>query len=151
MKIRCAHQSDAEQIAENNVCLAKETEHLILSRKEAQKGSEIVFSDREKGFYLVAEHEEKIIGQLFITSEWSDWRNQTIWWIHRVYIKKPWRKKGICTALMQKIKQMAQDLDIFALRLYLLKDNDLAKKIYKKLGFHDTPFLILEEMGQYNR
>ena len=36
--------------------------------------------------YLVAELDNKIIGQTMAASEWSDWRNGAIWWMQSVYV-----------------------------------------------------------------
>jgi len=145
MIYRLAQPSDAEAIAANNLSLAKELENLHLSKEEAEKGSKAVLMDKQKGFYLVAEQDNNIIGQLFITTEWSDWRNKAIWWIHRVFIKKPWRKKGIFTHLFNTAKQIAEKQQVYAIRLYLWKTNKTALTIYHHLGFKETDFLILQK------
>ena len=64
-----------------------------------------MFLDPRKGFYLIAENDNNIIGQIFITEEWSDWRNANIWWIHRIYVQEIWRNRGVFTSLIQKIRQ----------------------------------------------
>lgn len=69
MIYRLAQPSDAKAIAANNLSLAKELENLHLSKEEAEKGSKAVLMDKQKGFYLVAEKDNNIIGQLFITTE----------------------------------------------------------------------------------
>jgi len=143
MIIRKATIQDAKIIAENNISLAFETENRKMDKSTVQNGVKAVFSDRQNGFYLVAENENNIIGQLFITQEWSDWRNAVIWWMHRIYVKKPWRKKGVLTSLLLKMKQMAIEEEVYALRLYAFNKNEKAIAIYKKLGFTNTSFIIL--------
>jgi GNAT superfamily N-acetyltransferase len=143
MIIRKATIQDAKIIAENNISLAFETENRKMDKSTVQNGVKAVFSDRQNGFYLVAENENNIIGQLFITQEWSDWRNAAIWWMHRIYVKKPWRKKGVLTSLLLKMKQMAIEEEVYALRLYAFNKNEKAIAIYKKLGFTNTSFIIL--------
>jgi GNAT superfamily N-acetyltransferase len=145
MIIRKATLSDANEIAKNNVLLAKEIEQRTIDLSTAKNGSEAVLSDERNGFYLIAEDNHHVIGQVFITFEWSDWRNQCIWWMHRVYVHKQWRKKGIFTALLQEIKQIATENNVYVLRLYVVKSNKNAIKIYKKSGFEDAPFIILQD------
>ena len=42
---------------------------------------------------MVAEQEQpdarRLLGQLMITYEWSDWRNGAFWWIQSVYVVPP--------------------------------------------------------------
>jgi len=144
MIIRKALLTDAETIAKNNVTLALELENLILEKEEAQKGSIAVLTGKRNGFYLVLEHNNEIIGQLFITEEWSDWRNKAIWWMHRVYVKKEYRKQGLFTKLLDELTKLAEEQNVFALRLYVLNENENALSIYDHLNFHQTPFLILQ-------
>ncbi len=138
--IRKATIKDTDAIAQNNILLAEETEQLVISLNKSIKGRKKAIEHPDKGFYLVADHDESIIGQLFIT---SDWRNQAIWWIHRVYVRKPWRKQGVFKALLLQLQKIADYQNVFAIRLYMVKQNETALDIYKKLGFEDTPFLIL--------
>ncbi|MBS3778579.1 MAG: GNAT family N-acetyltransferase [Candidatus Thermoplasmatota archaeon] len=144
MIVRKAIGSDAKKIAENNMFLAEETEGRKIESNVAIEGSEQVLSEKQNGFYLVAEHKKEIIGQIFITDEWSDWRNQSIWWMHRIYVKKTWRKKGVLKSLLRKAKEKANEENVYALRLYMIQKNQKAVSIYKRLGFTDTAFTILE-------
>jgi GNAT superfamily N-acetyltransferase len=145
MIIRKATKKDAEIIAENNISLAFETENRRINKITAENGVKEVFSNPRNGFYLLAETNNNIVGQLFITKEWSDWRNAPIWWMHRVYIQKTWRKKGVLTSLLEKLKEMVINKGVYALRLYAFNENHKAIEIYKKLGFTNTPFIILEK------
>ena len=145
MIIRKATPADAKKIAKNNVKLAEETEERTISKHAAKQGTSSVLTKQREGWYLIAEHNQEIIGQLFITKEWSDWRNQSIWWMHRVYVQKSCRKKGVFTALLQELKQRANAEKVFALRLYIVDTNKKAASIYNKMGFADTSFKILEK------
>ena len=87
--------SDIEIIVQFQKNMALETEERILLESSISSGVTEVIGDEQKGTYLVAEHEGKIIGSLLITYEWSDWRNGWFWWIQSVYVKKEWRRKGV--------------------------------------------------------
>lgn len=150
MKVRLAVLQDAETIAKNNMKLADdfsqiENVPLNIQFQTVQKGVVSAIEDQNKGFYLVAEDHGKVVGQIFITSEWSDWRNQEIWWLHRIFVQRDMRKKGILRLLLEDIKKKAKKNNIYAIRLYLHQKNQDAIKAYQKLGLIESPFKIFSK------
>ena len=67
----------------HNCLMASETENKELDKEVVLAGVNAVINDSSKGFYLVAEMDDEVVGNLMITYEWSDWRNNNIWWIQR--------------------------------------------------------------------
>ncbi len=134
MNIRFATIDDAETIAKNSILLAKESEGLKVTYDEALKGVKGILTDPIKGFYLVAEEDGNIVGELMITYEWSDWRGKYIWWIQSAYVDKIWRKKGIFKKLVDEIKKLAKEKNIDIIRLYVYNHNKNAMKVYEKIG-----------------
>ena len=114
---------------------------------ESSSRSEIseVIGDEQKGTYLSARHEGKIIGSLLITYEWSDWRNGWFWWIQSVYVKKEWRRKGVYSHLYDEVKKLSlNEGNVCGIRLYVEKENKIAQTVYKNLGMYDTKYLLYE-------
>lgn len=144
MNIRYAQRKDAKQLAQHNVLLAKESENNIISYETTLQAVLTVLDDKNKGFILVAEENLKIIGQLMITYEWSDWSNKEIWWIQSVYVDKHYRKKGIFTALFNEIKKIAYEKNIDVIRLYVQSSNQQAIDTYSKLGMKQKTYIIYE-------
>jgi len=142
MKIRTAKIEDAEAITAQNISLAKESENIILKPETALAGVKALLSDKKKGFYLVAEENDTIVGQLMITVEWSDWRNKPIWWVQSVYVQKEWRKKGVFTQLLDYIRQKARKQGVAFLRLYAHKNNRSALLVYEKVGWRREPYVF---------
>jgi GNAT superfamily N-acetyltransferase len=142
MKIRTAKIGDAEAITTQNISLAKESENIILKPETALAGVKALLSDKKKGFYLVAEENDTIVGQLMITVEWSDWRNKPIWWVQSVYVQKEWRKKGVFTQLLDYIRQKARKQGVAFLRLYAHKNNRSALLVYEKVGWRREPYVF---------
>jgi len=142
MKVRNAKISDAEVLARNNLLLAAESENMLLDPKTVLKGVKALLSDRHKGFYIIAEEKGKIVGQLMITFEWSDWRNCTIWWLQSVYVEATSRNKGIFRALLKEVKKRTTKAIVMDLRLYVHKSNKKAMAAYKGTGFSQKPYLI---------
>jgi ribosomal protein S18 acetylase RimI-like enzyme len=143
--IRLAVLGDAPTLAEYNAAMALETEHLELDRERLFGGVEAVLRDPSKGFYLVADDDGAVTGQLMVTFEWSDWRNGVFWWVQSVYVRPDRRGGGIYTALYQEAVRRAQAQgDVCGLRLYVEKDNTRAQAAYRKLGMSETDYLLFE-------
>ena len=136
---------DIEIIVQFQKNMALETEEKILLESSIRSGVTEVIGDEQKGTYLVAEHEDKIIGSLLITYEWSDWRNGWRWWIQSVYVKKEWRRKGVYSHLYDEVKKLSlNEGNVCGIRLYVEKENKIAQTVYKNLGMYDTKYLLYE-------
>ncbi len=147
MKIREAVPGDAAQIAEYNSLLALESEGTRLAPGIAVAGAEAMFADRSKGRYWLAEIDGRVVGQLMLTYEWSDWRNGMVWWIQSVYVHGDYRRKGVFSALYRHVESLArQQPDVCGLRLYVERDNERAQKTYEALGMRMTNYLVMQSM-----
>lgn len=145
MKIRHAKASDAVLIADFNRRLAWETERRRLNRSRVLRGVNALLKDKAKGFYLVAEIDGQVAGQLLITFEWSDWRNGNFWWIQSVYVAPEFRELGVFRALYAHVHKLAKSRrDVCGLRLYVEKENGRAQKAYARLGMKEAHYKIFE-------
>src|SRR5688572_23687841 len=97
--LRRARPGDRDVLVRYNAALAAESEGLTLDPERLARGVEKLLGDPARGFYLVAESAgaagtpvvgaagaASVVGQLMITTEWSDWRDGTFWWIQSVYV-----------------------------------------------------------------
>ena len=145
LKIRRASLADAPVIADFNIRLAEESEHLRLDRACVAAGVAAVLSDASKGIYFVAETDGAVAGQLMITYEWSDWRNGNLWWIQSVYVKEEFRAQGVFKALFRHLENLARTSDdVAGLRLYMHADNERARKTYERLGMKNSNYEVFE-------
>jgi GNAT superfamily N-acetyltransferase len=107
--IQRAEIKDAELISRFNIELAKETEDIELDNNVVLEGVKAVITNSDKGFYLIAKNvKDKIVGQLMVTFEWSDWRNKYFWWIQSVYVEKGYRKQKIFYNLFRRLIEIAK-------------------------------------------
>lgn len=144
-QIRPANLSDAPFIAECNVRMAWETEQRQLEPKTVADGVTSALKDSNKGIYYLAEVAGKPVGQMFITYEWSDWRNGNFWWIQSVYVVETFRGRGIFRALFEQVNALARArADVCGLRLYVEADNIKAKQVYSRLGMRETDYEVFE-------
>ena len=145
MNIRKALNKDIDVIARYNYNLAYETENKILDMNILTRGVEAIIKDENKGIYHVCEINGEVVGQIMYTFEWSDWRNGTFLWIQSVYVNKEFREMGVFKALYKFIRDIADnDNNICGIRLYVEKENTIAKKTYKNIGMKECNYYIYE-------
>jgi GNAT superfamily N-acetyltransferase len=134
LTIRAAQNADFEVLVANNQAMAMETENRHLDDHVLRGGVQNLLDDPNKGFYIVAEAEGKVVGNLMITKEWSDWRNGDMWWFQSVYVHPDHRGSGVFKALYQYVMRMAKENNIKELRLYVEQNNAVAQRVYASLG-----------------
>lgn len=132
--VRTATLEDHAFIVANNQAMAMETENRRLEDSVVEAGVRNLLMDKTKGFYLVAEWEGQLVGNLMVTSEWSDWRNGDMWWFQSVYLRPEGRGKGVFSAMFRTVESMARAQGVKELRLYVERDNHSAQQVYSKLG-----------------
>jgi GNAT superfamily N-acetyltransferase len=147
IEVRKGRPEDALIIADFQIQLAAETEHLELDRMVVEKGVQAVFDDASKGAYWVAESDGHVVGCLLTVPEWSDWRNGTVLWIHSVYVVVEARRLGVFRALYGGLKaEVESSDDLRGLRLYVEKENERAQDVYRAMGMSDTRYHLFEWM-----
>jgi GNAT superfamily N-acetyltransferase len=143
ISIRAAERADIPFLVECNAAMALETEHKTLDRDVLTRGTQAVFDDPRRGFYLVAELEGERAGCLLITYEWSDWRNGDWWWFQSVYVAKAARRTGVFRALYADVERRARAAGAVGMRLYVERDNERAQQTYASLGMDEEPYKML--------
>jgi GNAT superfamily N-acetyltransferase len=144
-RVRDAQRGDAATIADYNTAMARETEGKALDPACVGPGVLALFDDPSRGRYWVAVVDGKIVGQLMVTYEWSDWRNGMIWWIQSVYVHPEWRRKGIFSALYRHVESLASAAPgVIGLRLYVEDNNARAQQTYAALGMVRPGYLVME-------
>ena len=144
--IRLAQPNDAAAIVEFSMAMALETEQKKLDRPVLAAGVQAVFDDPVLGFYIVAEADDRPIGSLLVTSEWSDWRNGLFWWIQSLYVLPKWRRQGVFRSLYAFVRDRArQDGTIRGLRLYVESQNTAALACYENQGMTPSIYTLYEQ------
>ncbi len=145
LRIRRGTPDDAVQVTEFNRLMALETEGKRLDPEVLSRGVAAGLADPAKALYFLAEDEGDVLGQMMITTEWSDWRNGWIWWIQSVYVRDEARHRGVFRALYEHVHQLATlASDVIGLRLYVEQENLSAQQTYARLGMVRTTYLLFE-------
>src|SRR5256885_16858919 len=136
---------DLEVLVRFNAAIAKEPEGRQLNMERLRNGTRAVLESSERGYYLVAETESVVVGQLFVTYEWSDWRNGMFWWIQSVYVEPSVRGRGVYRALHERVlKDARAGGAVCGRRLYGGKGNAAAQGANPRLGMRVTPSRVSE-------
>ncbi|MBT8084571.1 MAG: GNAT family N-acetyltransferase [Woeseia sp.] len=145
LSVRDADARDANTIVAFNSAIALETEGRELDPALIGAGVAAILKDPAKGRYWVAESDSRIIGQIMVTNEWSDWRNGMMWWIQSVYVHSDFRRQGVFSNLYRHVESLArQDASVCGLRLYVEKDNLPAQQVYLALGMTHPGYQVME-------
>lgn len=159
-RLRLAEERDAQALVEFNRAMARETEAKDLALDVLTAGVENLLRSPQHGFYVVAEYcaapenQGEVVASLLVTYEWSDWRNGLFWWIQSVYVKPPFRRRGVYRRLYEFVKSRASnERDVRGFRLYVEKENRIAQQTYERLGITETHYKMFEELveEQLNR
>lgn len=143
--VRPATATDAETIAAFNGAMAVETEGRQLGAETLLRGVQAVLADGSKGAYYLAQRGEVAVGQMLITTEWSDWRAGLFWWIQSVYVRPEDRGAGVYRALHDSIERLARTTPgVCGLRLYVDAHNTAAQQVYRQMGMTQTNYLLFE-------
>jgi GNAT superfamily N-acetyltransferase len=145
VRIRQGVPADAETIAGFQVRLALETEGLRLDPQTVLAGVRAVFDDPTKGRYWVAEADGRLAACLLTVPEWSDWRNGTVLWIHSLYVREEFRRRGLFRRLYEHLRGMVLgDPSLKGLRLYVARENARAIRTYEAVGMDGERYRTYE-------
>lgn len=151
VQIRRATVADVETVIAFNAALARETEARTLDGSLLRAGVETVLQDPSKGWYAVAVSpsdsvQSKVVGQILITFEWSDWRNGNFWWLQSLYVDQHYRQQGVFRQLYDYVYEQAQanHEKVCGFRLYVERENYQAHQAYAHIGFKETPYQMHE-------
>lgn len=147
IEIRDAVPGDAPAITDFQIRMARETEEIELDPETCAKGVSAVFENSSLGRYFVATDHGRVVGSLMITSEWSDWRNGTVYWIQSVFVVPELRGQGIYRRLYEHVQQLVNERDdLRGIRLYVDLRNARAQEVYTRLGMNGDHYRLFEWM-----
>lgn len=156
LTFRRATTADAAIIADFNCRLAMETENRTLPLNTVLNGVVRGLQQGDEVQYWLAEStikpdgdaemdHTKIVGQVMLTREWSDWRDGWIIWLQSVYVISQVRRHGVFSALFRHVtEQLQKQPDVVAVRLYVEHHNQRAMQTYARLGFEDAGYMVME-------
>lgn len=146
VSVRRAEARDLSFIVESQVAMAQETEQLTLDRDTVRAGVRGVLEHPERGFYLLACVAEEPAASMLVLSEWSDWRNCEVWWLHSVFVAPEQRQSGLFRCMFEAVERQARAHGCAGLRLYVDRRNTQAQAVYRALGMGSEHYELFETL-----
>lgn len=142
---RRANVDDVDIITQFNLWLALETEGQKLDVATMRQGVAGGLDRHPEVQYFVAETTDRVVGQLMVTREWSDWRNGWMLWLQSVYVVQEARSQGVFRRLLDyAMAEVNREGQAVGLRLYVERENEAAAAVYDRIGFKDAGYRLLE-------
>jgi GNAT superfamily N-acetyltransferase len=148
--VRPADHGDVNTLVGFSAAMAEETEKRRLDRGRLRDGTVALLDAPERGFFIVAEIPDKgrprLVGQLMVTFEWSDWRNGVFWWVQSVYVEPASRRQGVYRTLHAAIVEKATaNPHVCGIRLYVERNNHEAQTVYQRVGLAPSGYTVYEQ------
>jgi GNAT superfamily N-acetyltransferase len=144
--VREAAPADRDVLVTFARAMAQETEARELDLETVRRGVAAFLADPARGRAFVVESAGEAVATLYLTYEWSDWRNGFFWWIQSVYVRPDERRRGHYRRLHEHVRSLAaRSGDVCGLRLYVEKNNRNAQATYRQLGMREAEYLVYEE------
>lgn len=145
--LRKASYEDIDFIAHCQLAMALETENLGLNYETVQQGVLHVIQHPALGYYLIPIVENKPAGCMLVLSEWSDWRNAEVLWIHSLYILPYRRSRGVFKVMFEYLKdKVLKEEGLRGIRLFVDKTNGKARQVYEQVGMNGHHYELFEWM-----
>ena len=128
-----------------------ESQRRTLDREKWSKHIEEVFENtfkRESSEIFVAEDESRaFLGYLFVGEGSNLMTGTSQGFIYDIFVKEEFRGKGIGTVLMEKAESRCQERGYSRIGLMVSPDNQLAIKLYTKMGFKTEQMFMEKELS----
>ena len=111
------------------------------SQETIQNNLRKLYKDSNSYFYL-ARHKKKIVGFINFSLRRTILHPSPSALIDEMIVSKKYRGKGIGESLVKEVVRKCRDLGCCELEVSTLKNNQKARKFYRKCGFEDQAFLL---------
>jgi hypothetical protein len=102
-----------------------------------------VLKDVGKGFYLIArDGSGAIAGYLYVTYEWSDWRDGDMYWVRQAVVGPDQRGEGVFRAMFDALRAKVETDGIRAIRYVFEQGCEDRVNACKSVGLSEGVYYI---------
>jgi ribosomal protein S18 acetylase RimI-like enzyme len=65
--------------------------------------------------------------------------------VDELMVLPEYQRRGVATALLTQVEQLAQSFGLAGVRLLARPENDAARALYQRMGFHESASLLCEK------
>jgi GNAT superfamily N-acetyltransferase len=144
-RIRAANKADFNTLVAFTRREAEEAEDSVLDVRAVERGVSAAFDDRPPAIYWVAEAPDgQVVASTSIVTEWSNFHGGNYWWIQSLFIVPEHRGQGLLELLLSHLSGAATAAGALDVRLYAHRANERALRAYRRSGFSEAPYVILQ-------
>lgn len=145
-QVRSASTRDIARLVDFVLAEAQDAEDRQLDRTAVtQAVTAAVGNPSLARYWVLADRQDRLLGAVAVTTEWSDWQNAPYWWLQFVYLVPEARGHGLLQVLIHEVEAAARSERVPELRLYVHPGNARAIRAYDKLGFSDIPYRFMRK------
>lgn len=144
IQVRRAKIEEVEFFAENTARLAFETEGKVCDESRTVEFTSRGFQFPEKTSFWIASLEGKDVASMCLTTEFNVVKNKFYSWFQSVYIHNEHRGKKIFNTMFKCAEFFSRSQGHAGLKLYVERENLVARSVYLKKGFSFPNCEILE-------
>jgi len=149
LRVRPALISDLSTIVDFISEEAIEAEGRKQDRATLERGIGTALIDNSVArYWLLVDDTDTACGRTSVVKEWSDWNAGFYWWIQSMYIAPAHRGKGYLDVLIGTVADAARDERCLELRLYVHNQNKSAIRAYEKVGFTNSPYVMMSKRSR---
>jgi len=144
VKVRRAKIEDVTFFAEFAAKLALETEGKVCDTAQMARVTSLEFQYPERTSFWIASYQGEDVGSMFLTTEYNIVKNRYYLWFQTVYIHSEFRGKKIFNEMFKCAESYAKSLGYNGLKLFVERENKVARAVYQKKGLKFPRCEILE-------
>ncbi|KAM3139440.1 hypothetical protein pb186bvf_008465 [Paramecium bursaria] len=141
---------DIDSFLNQIVKLAYETEQIKLDPQLVRQASDYLIQNEHFGLYLLYRSDQITKGSIMLTKEYNIY-NGYVQWVQSVYVEKEYRCQNIFRCLFMQFLSLAKENEAKKCKLYVYKENQLAQKVYQKVGMKQNDEIIYEDDFFFNQ
>ena len=110
--------------------------------ESSRKFLEKRLSRQESVIYLaLADEDDRLLGFCQLYPSFSSLALKRVWILNDIYVAEDARRQLVADRLLQTAKKMARETNAVRMRVSTSVSNEVARKVYESIGFHeDTEF-----------
>lgn len=150
--IRDARTSDIETLIDFTVREAREAEGKELNPEGVARGVRAAFESPPRATYWIAQDAEgRAVASTSVVREWSNFHGADYWWVQSLFIAPEHRGSGLAALLLDHLAHAAAAGGALDLRLYAHASNERAMRAYRRHGFAEAPYVIMNRRARAAR
>jgi len=93
--------------------------------------------ESDKFFVFAAKKDDKFIGWINAVLIPKPDPRLGILYVDELWVAEEYRNRGTAAKLMEKVYEIAKEMKLWRVRLYVSADNEVGRGFYKKMGFSE--------------